>query len=159
MWARSPHSYAQAMTFVRTAVTLAVATAVAAAGVLAATAAPAAARLLITDLRCDRGAGTYACEVRLRGNSNPTVPSSWATIQWYSDSGAHPSFDQHRFLTGSCVAGRTVEVAVLVVHQVSGRDVDANPEEEHRDVRYVAFRCLHIEPPGPVSPPAHGLRP
>jgi hypothetical protein len=150
MWRADLRSYARAMKFVRSIVTVAVG----AAGVLAATGSPAAAANLIADLRCDRGAGTYDCEVTLVRNPPPGkhVPPSFAVISWFVDGVREGSFNQRRFLVGSCAAGTIVEVRVKVT------DPTGEPPNVSPDVRVARFRCLHIEPPGSVPAPVHGVR-
>jgi hypothetical protein len=161
MWRSDIGSYARGMRFVRSIVSITVA----AAGVLAATGSPAAATNLYADLSCDRGAGTYKCEIEFVVGWGPIVPSSYAEIRWYVDGIRYASFDQSRFLTGSCVAGSIVDVEIRV-HEPAEPDYggpDYHYEEPRYDVdigrREARFRCLHIEPPGPAPAPVHGIRP
>jgi hypothetical protein len=139
------------MRFVRSAVAIAIA----AAGVLAVTPSPAAAGSLIADFRCDRGAGTFVCEVRFPGTPapGPLVSPTSLWISWYVDGVSQGSSAQSRFLTGSCVAGQVVHVQVSVTDPSADIDVTGDPWDEPdtgTDRRTARFRCLHIETPGQV---------
>jgi hypothetical protein len=145
------------MRFVRSTVAIAIA----AAGVLAVAPSPASAGYLIADFRCDRGAGTYVCEVRLPWipAAGPLVSPTSAAISWYVEGVSQPSFDQSRFLTGSCIAGSVVTVEVSVRDPANNTDITRDPWEEPEfdtNWRAARFRCLHIEPPDQVPTPVHG---
>jgi hypothetical protein len=93
------------------------------------------------DLRCDRFAASFSCDVR-------PVDPNLARISWYIDGQRRHAFDQQTVVFGRCQPGRSVSVKVHVYDVTQDQDVSGGPpyDDPPTDFRLTRFMCVAVAP-------------